>query len=197
MNKNQMKHNFNCMKQFTSICLSLIGLLVLASSCNNRKTYADYLKDEKRAIDLFISKNDLVILKNFPSDGVFGDKEFYKDPATGVYYSIIEPGDTTRPKMREKVYIRFKGLQYLKSSDTIRYSNYHTVYPEELEYFGPVNNMTRSYYSTPGWAVPLTHVGHKGKVKMIVPFEVGLPADQSQFEPTYYDQLEYRFENQW
>lgn len=186
------------MKLFNSIVFTLIGLLILTTSCNNKKTYADYLKDERKAIDLFIAKNNLVILKDFPSNGKFDANDFYKDPDTDVYFNIIEYGDTTvKPQWRERIYVRFKGLSYIGTDDTIKYSNHLSTFPEELEYLGPVSSSTKSYYGTPGWAVPLAYVGHKGKVKMIIPFEMGSSYDQSQFEPTYYDQIEYRFDSQW
>ena len=187
------------MKLFNSIVLILVSLLTLTTSCNNKKTYADRLKDERKAIDLFIAKNNLEILKDFPSDSLFGENEFYKDPYTGVYFNIIDRGETVSPLWREKVYIRFKGLHYFATDDTIRYTNYQTIFPEELEYYGPVNSTTSSAYSSlnTGWAVPLSYVGHRGKVKLIVPFESGSSYDQSQYTPTYYEQVEYRFENQW
>ncbi|NLB56703.1 MAG: DUF4827 domain-containing protein, partial [Lentisphaerae bacterium] len=60
-----------------------------------------------------------------------------------------------------------------------------------------VTTSTKSYYDTLGWAVPLIYVGHTGKVKMIIPFDMGSSYDQSQYEPTYYDMVQYRFENQY
>jgi len=188
------------MKLFNSIVLILVSLLTLTTSCNNKKTYADYLKDEKKAIDLFIAKNNLEILKDFPANGKFNSNDFYKDPYTGVYFNIIEYGDTAiKPLWREEIYIRFKGLHYFATDDTIRYTNYQSTYPEKLEYYGPVNSTTASAYSSlnTGWAVPLSFIGHRGKVKLIVPFESGSSYDQSQYTPTYYEQVEYRFENQW
>ncbi|ULB35603.1 MULTISPECIES: DUF4827 family protein [Proteiniphilum] len=188
------------MKKINIIPFLLIGLLILIISCNDRKSYADYLKDESRAINLFIAKNNFAILDKFPENGNFEEKEFYKDPNTGVYFNIISYGDTTdskqwRVQWREKVFIRFKGLQYFMSNDTIRYSNSQSTFPEELEFLGPVTSSNKNSYGTPAWAVPLLYIGHNGKVKMIVPFEVGSSYDRSQYQPTYYDEVSYRFEN--
>lgn len=186
------------MKLFKSIVLTLFGLLILTTSCKNQKTYAERLSDERKAIDLFIAKNNLQVLKNFPADGEFGDSDFYKDPYSGVYFNIVEYGDTTvKPQWREYVYIRFKGLSYFSTSDTIKYTNHQSTFPEQLEYVGPVNSTTQAAYATAGWAVPLSYVGHKGKVKMIIPFSMGSSYDKSQYTPTYYDQIEYRLGSQW
>lgn len=191
--------NFNyirgTMKRFTPYVFILIAIMVTTASCKHRKMYADYLKDEAKAIDLFISKNNLTILNEFPKSGVFREKEFYKDP-TGVYYHIISYGDTTsKLQLKETIYIRFKGLNYFMLEKGTDLSNFGSVFPEEMTYVGPVNALTMSSYANPGWAVPLEHVGHNGKVKMIIPFEMGSQSDQSNFQPSYYDFLTYRFES--
>ncbi|NLY25257.1 MAG: DUF4827 domain-containing protein [Bacteroidales bacterium] len=186
------------MKKIIAIATTLFALLILASSCQDRKTYADYLKDESRAIDLFISKHNLTILDEFPEDGQFGDNDFYKDKNSGVYFNIIEVGDTTlNLQWKEEVYVRFSGLEYFMTGDTTRYSNMNSVFPEEIVFIGPVNSNTKGSYSTPGWIVPLGYVGHNGKVKMIVPFDMGSSYDKSQYQPTYYDRVLYKFESRY
>lgn len=191
------------MKKTSYIIFTLIALLALGSSCNKRKTYADLLKDEAKAIDKFIAKNKLVILDNFPSNGKFKSNEFYRDAATGVYYNIIDVGDTINFKKAEvgsEVYVRFSGLKYFSVNDSIEYSNLDPInspWPETLVYRGPVTIINRSLYSntTPGWAVPLKYVGHTGKVKMIIPFNMGSSSDQSSYTPTFYEKVQFRFEN--
>ncbi|WP_436415673.1 DUF4827 family protein [Petrimonas sp.] len=193
------------MKKTRYIIFFLLGLLLVGVSCNKRRTYAEILKDETKAIDKFISQNKLTILENFPANSVFKSNEFYRDPATGVYYNIIELGDTTsanKVKIGEEVYVRFSGLRYFTSSnDSTEYSNNDPIrspFPESVIYRGPVTVSNRSLYSatTPGWAVPLTRVGHAGKVKMIVPFNMGSQSDQQSYSTTYYDNIQYRFESQ-
>lgn len=189
------------MRQNGYILLFLATLLIFGTSCNKRKTYADLLKEESRAIDKFISKNKLVILTDFPKDGQFKSNEFYKDPSTGVYYNIIDAGDTiTVPKIKEgeEVHVRFNGLEYFSKDDTTKYSNLDPIrspWPDTFTYRGAVTVINRSLYSgtTPGWVVPLKHVGHTGRVKMIVPFNMGSASDQAGYTPTYYDLVQYRF----
>ena len=55
----------------------ITALLMLFTACNDKKTYADYLKDEARAIDLFIKKNGLEILDKLPPNGQFKSNQFY------------------------------------------------------------------------------------------------------------------------
>lgn len=189
------------MRKTGYIVLSLAALLIFGVSCNKRKTYADLLKDETKAIDKFIAKNRLVILDEFPQNGNFQSNEFYRDPATGVYYNIIDVGDTVnigKIKEGEEVYVRFSGLKYFSKNDTIEYSNLDPIrspFPETFVYRGPVTMINKSLYSatTPGWAVPLGFVGHTGKVKMIIPFNMGSSSDQAGYTPTYYESIQYRF----
>lgn len=188
------------MKKFSTYILLFAGLLLLTVACNKRKTYADHLKDEKKAIDLFISKNNLIILDNYPSGGTFKTNEFYRDPATGVYFNIIDKGTSDSVQLGEEVYVRFSGLTYFMENDTLKYNNNDTdrsPFPETIVYRGPVNYMTRTLYegTTPAWIVPLKHVGHTGQAKMIVPFNMGSQYDMRNFQPTYYENVEYRFES--
>ena len=179
------------------LIITIFTVLISAASCKDQKTYADYLKEETKAIDEFIVKNNFNILTKFPANGVFGDKDFYKDPETKVYFNIIEYGDTTENIFPEKeeVYVRFMGLKYFMEDDSTTYTNNDIVDAEVITYIGPVNSTTRNYYSVPGWAVPLPRVGHNSVVKMIVPFNMGSSNERSQYQPTYYNRIEYRFES--
>ena len=181
-------------KQFIFIFLSL--LLIIVTSCKDRMTYADYLKQESKAIELFILENDFSVLESYPKNGVFNQNDFYKDPETGVYFNIVEYGDTSENlKNSEKILVRFSGKYFMKN-DTLTFSNINSEWPFEMEYNGPVNNVTKNYYTVPGLAVPLSRVGHNGVVKLIVPFNMSSPGDRQQYKPVFYDYVKYRFENQ-
>mgnify|MGYP001308165402 FL=1 len=187
------------MKKTGYIIFALITLIAFGTSCNKTKTYADLLKDEVKAIDKFIAKNKFVILDEFPKNGEFKSNELYRDPATGVYYNIIDVGDTTnfsKAKIGKEVNVRFKGLKYFSVNDSIEYNNndtFNSPFAETFIYKGPVSYYTSSYYSgtVAGFAVPLDRVGRMGKVKMIVPFNMGSSSDQSSYTPTYYDVVQY------
>lgn len=184
------------MKKNQTIFIFLSALLIIATSCKDRMTYADHLKKESKAIDLLILKNDFSVLENFPKNGIFNQNDFYKDPETGVYYNIVEYGDTSKNlKISEKILVRFSG-KYFMANDSAFFSNINNSMPFEMEYYGPVNNVSKSYYTVPGLAVPLSKVGHNGVVKIIAPFNMGSPTDKQQYQPVYYDYVKYRFENQ-
>jgi FKBP-type peptidyl-prolyl cis-trans isomerase len=175
-------------KNIIIILLSIITISFFAS-CNKSRTYAQRLGDEKKAIELFIDKNDIKVLKEYPKDSVFNANEFYFDTSTGVYYNVIDSGDGRRIKQGEKVYIRFKGLRYLSSSDTSSYSNIPSPSQPEILTYG-----NKESYVSAGWIVPLKNIGHLGKVKLIVPFNLGLSSDQQAYKTAYYEELIFRFE---
>lgn len=147
-----------------------------------------HLENEKKAIERFIIANNIKVLKKYPQNSTFKPNEFYFDSSSGVYYNVIDSGLGRKIKNGEEVYIRFKGLKYIESSDTTTYSNFNDLQPGILV-FG--NSAT---YSSTAWVVPLKNVGDRAIVRMIVPFNMGFPNDQHKYKTAYYEELIYRFE---
>lgn len=174
-------------KLIIAIFISVFAIGVF-SSCNKTKSYAQQLNEEKKNIERFINQNDLIILREYPKDSVFKDNEFYFDTSSGIYYNVIDPGTKRRIKGGEEFYIRFKGLKYLFSKDTVVYSNTGALQPEELVYGNS------STYSSVAWVAPLKNMGDRGKVKMIVPFKMGFSQDIQLYKTAYYEEVFYRFE---
>ena len=169
---------------------SLISVVAIAmfSSCNKSKTYAQRLNDEKKIIERFIDNNDLTILTEYPKDSVFNEKEFFFDSSSGIYYNVIDSGNGRRILGGEEFYIRFKGLKYLSNNDTSTYSNTNSLQPEVLVYGNT------STYGSVAWVAPLKNVGNRAKVKMIVPFNMGISMDKQTYKTAYYEEIDYRFE---
>ncbi len=176
------------MKKIIIASLISIVAIVTFSSCNNSKTYAQYLDEEKKKIERFIDKNDIKVLSEYPKDSVFQENEFFFDSSTGIYYNVIDSGNGRRIEVGEEFYVRYKGLSYIESNDTTKYSNIKSMDPEELIYG---NSAT---YITAAWIIPLRNVGDRAKVKMIVPFKMGTAGDQSRYSTGYYEEIDYRFE---
>ena len=122
------------MKKIIIASLISIVAIVTFSSCNNSKTYAQYLDEEKKKIERFIDKNDIKVLSEYPKDSVFQENEFFFDSSTGIYYNVIDSGNGRRIEVGEEFYVRYKGLSYIESNDTTKYSNIKSMDPEELIY---------------------------------------------------------------
>lgn len=177
------------MKKINFIVIIIATFLFIGNSCDSQKTYAEYLKDESKAIKQFIAENGIVVLAEYPADRVFAPNEFYRDPATGVYYNVIDSGREPKAVPGAEVYIRFSGLTYFINGDTTKYTNIYDPDPQTLVYGNPTT------YPCYAWILPLVHVGHLGRVKMIVPFNYGLTYDKSNFRTVFYENLQYRIED--
>ena len=175
-------------KIIIAVFISVVAVVAF-SSCNKNRTYAQRLGDEKKAIERFIDLENIKILKEYPKDSVFSEKEFYFDTKSGIYYNVIDSGNGRRITVGEEFYVRFKGLKYLSSTDTSTYSNIQSLQPEILVYGNS------SSYGSVAWVAPLKNVGDRAKVKLIVPFNMGLQPDQSGYKTAYYEELNYRFED--
>lgn len=185
------------MKKIHILLFGMLILPLLWASCNKTPTYMDRLKDESKAINRFISRNNLVILDEYPSNGVFRENEFYRDPYSGVYYNIIDPGNSNiKVEQGSEINIRYKGLTYFMTDDTTKYTNDNPVtspWPQTITFQGQLNSVTRSYYtsSVPGLIAPAQHLGEGGKAKLIVPFNMGSQYDRTNYQPTYYEEIRY------
>ena len=177
------------MRKNIIIILLSIAAISFFASCNKNRTYAQRLGDEKKAIELFIDQNDINVLKEYPKDSVFKANDFYFDTTTGVYYNVVDSGNGRRIMQGDQFYIRFKGLKYISSSDTSTYSNIPSPSQPEILTYG-----NQDTYSSAGWVAPLKNVGHLGKVKLIIPFNMGFSSDQQAYKTAYYEELSYRFE---
>lgn len=187
------------MKKAPVIILSFIGILLLTTSCDKKKSYADLLRDEIKIIDKFIAKNGIVLLDKFPEDTIFKSNEFYRDPATGVYFNIISKGENRKAEEGEEIYLRYDGLRIISAkNDTITFSTLNAPNPSTLIFRGQVTMANKSIYAstTPAWVVPLRYIGHKGRAKMIVPFTMGSRSETLNYQTTYYDLVSYVFEYQ-
>lgn len=69
----------------------MISAVLLATSCDKTQSYADMLKAEEKAIEKLMDEEDIVILKEYPADGVFKENEFYQMD-NDVYINVIDSG---------------------------------------------------------------------------------------------------------
>lgn len=196
-----MKKGFNI--------LMIVCAALLALSCSKTKSYTDMLKDQKKAIDRLIDKEGFEILKDFPKDSVFGEKQFV-ELENGVYLNIIDKGTSERAVYGTKILYRCTmyypmDTAYIRAtSNYVPVSPYYTTTSYIFSNYGPHSNGTSPFpftygdytsgYAGEGLMTPLQYVGDRAKVKLIVPFKRGLPADNSNGEPAYYEILEYKFE---
>lgn len=205
------------MKKLTLLLFSLMLLGWVFQSCDDNKTYAEMLEDEKDAIDGYISRNDIKVIsldEFYAQDSITKENEYVLFKDNGVYMNIVdrgaldEKGYTIKPQNNDQVTARC--IEYdLMENDTV-YNNSNWFTADGLEVFNYIKSGTYSYgqftegtlasniysfdYSTAvpsGWLLPLEYVGHKAHVKLIVPSKMGHTYAQRYVYPYAYE-LIYR-----
>ncbi len=181
--------------------------VLLFASCDKTKSYADMLKAEERAIDRLIDEENIVVLKNYPADGVFEENEFYLMD-NDVYINVVDSGNGKRiGSKRQNVNTRFV-VRFFKS-DSLELDGFASTrlpvtfsyqkYSEDYYIWGYVENDMNvdpmmSSFICEGLASGLQQVGDSAVVKLIVPFKVGPTSFQMSGEPLYFPKVRYTFE---
>ena len=86
------------MKKLLLLFFSLLAFGYMFQACDNSKTYAEMLEDEKNAVNKFIKDNDIrvISLEEFERDTVTASKEAgdgydeYVAFSNGVYMQIVD-----------------------------------------------------------------------------------------------------------
>lgn len=186
----------------------MMTAVLLITSCDKTQSYADMLKAEEKAIERLMDEEDIVVLKEYPADGVFKENEFYQMD-NDVYINVIDSGNGNRigTKKRQNVNCRFV-VRFFKS-DTLELDGFassrlpvtfsYQKYAEDYYIWRYDQNDTNvdavmSSFICEGLASGLQHVGDSAVVKLIVPFKVGPSSFQSSGEPLYFPKVRYTFE---
>lgn len=186
---------------FTSICA-----IIAISSCSKTVTYADKLKDERKAISRFLSDHDIDVLDKFPADSTFAKNEYFKDENTGVYFRVDNWGTGEKVADKADVFLRYtEDNILLVSDDTIPGNLGHdywirVTYGDESTYMKSTvtdkGDNFSMYLLSAGSILPLKYgVRHGGIVSLIIPFSSGSYIQQYQYEPIFIEELRYRFDD--
>jgi len=201
MNSKTMKWQNRKIKKKTLGIVPLVVIFCSMFSCNQSKSLQELLQEESKAIDRFITSNDLVILRNYPSDGVFKANEYFKT-VDGLFFNVVDSGNGNRVQLLNDVSIRFDYSLYLKDiaqgdstvfvppSENLPYS---FVYGISQTYSSSYYYSSYGYYSPlcQAWIIPLSYVGEGAIVNMIIPSSIGSYMDNMNVSPVFYKNLRY------
>lgn len=188
-----------------SILLGGVALLMM-TSCEESYSYADLLRDERRACNSFLSGYEIV--DEIPADTVFEvgpDAPFYKlDPDGNVYMQVLVSGSKDkRPTDNQPVYFRFMrlDLNYLYTDGVEFWEGNAENMMGDPTYF-LYNNYTlnSSAYYGYGLQMPLQFIGLGGdgvyptKVNLLVKSQYGFTDEISDvvgylYNISYYDNM--------
>ncbi|WP_300698497.1 DUF4827 domain-containing protein [Bacteroides sp.] len=198
------------MKKLTLFLLVLFALGLGFQACDNTKTYAEMLEEEKDGIKAFIKDSNIVVISQsqfYAQDSTTDvSKNEYVQLASGVYMQIVDkgykndkgelinPNDTV--KSNDIVLVRFSefdilqkrlSLSNLNAAETVDAFLY-TVTSSSIAGLFKQGYMLSVYGSQvpAGWLVPLSYVGNGARVKLIVPSKMGQSTAMQQVWPYYY-----------
>lgn len=196
------------MKKLTLFFFALLAVCLGFQACDNTKTYAEMLDDEKNVINEFIKKNNIKVISQsefYEQDSTTNVAENeYVQLASGVYMQIVDGGPvkTDTVKNNDQVLVRF--MEYsLFDADTVVSNLHEPAVVDEFRYTVSsssiagrfVQGYMYSYYgsSVPaGWLVPLTYVANRAHVKLIVPSKMGHENAMRYVYPYFYDIHKYQ-----
>lgn len=200
------------MKKLVLLVLSVIGCCMAFQACSDDKTYADMLKEEKRAIAKFISDSNITVLsqREFVDRGYNTDvsKNEYVLTQSGVYMQIIDKGseaaaDTFRNN--DLILVRFEEYMVTDTLVSLKCSNLTLpYYVDEFRYTktsssinaiftnGILKNTYGSSAVPAGWLVPFEYVRDGAHVKLIIPSKMGHQTSMNYVRPYFYDIKKYQ-----
>lgn len=195
------------MKKLTLFFLALFAVGFAFQACDNTKTYAEMLDDEKDAIKAFIKDSNIVVISQsefYARDSTTDvSKNEYVQLASGVYMQIVDkgssnPADTIKPN--DVILVRFeeRGLMAVDGVKSYLSNLNDPTLVDEFKYTVTSSSIagifTKGYmylsYGTSvpaGWLVALSYVRDGAHVKLIVPSKMGQQKAMQQVYPYFYD----------
>ena len=200
------------MKVKIGVLMIILGLIT--GSCGKRgKSFKEYKQEERDAINNLISKENFEILNSYPSNGVFGEKQFVLLD-NGCYLHVVDSGNGNRPVSGKTAVLMRCSTIGLVPPDTFAMSIFENGF-EPLEFiYGNMHEAKIKAYNdsygyaylllSPGVESALEYVGENAIVRMIIPFDNGQSAKypygigsayQDTYRiPMYYDRIRFVFD---
>lgn len=165
-------------------------------SCNDYESAQEKLRKEKKAIEAFIDKNNISVLKSYPSSGVFAENEYFRT-SDGLYINVVDSGNGRRVvPYKDEVQVRFDYYlnikSYMSDNTTGKYLGEYYDLPKQFIYNNEYSyTQDAEYLACKGWADPLQYVGEKAIVNLIIPSSLAGSYASNSYTPLFYKNLRY------
>lgn len=190
------------MKKIIYAVLFVISFTTIFSACKG-DSYAEKLKKEENAVNRLIDTEGIKLIYSYPASRVFGGKEYFKDPDTGIYIHVIDSGNKDKITKGSTVFLRYYETKTLVTTPDSLYTNdkpnydyMSLVYGNSGTYLYSSNNSYKYVFLSPACARPLDfNLGNNAEVSLIVPSasKNGSPYQTDAIEPIFYGRLKYTF----
>ena len=163
------------MFKYIKIILAVSPLIMLnvVSSCSKTKTYADYLKEERKKIDGYINSNQIDVRSTKP-DATQNEwkndagNDIYYHASSGLYYHQIDSGNGNPALGYKEALVRYMGydLSGILIYDCTGNNSYdpHSV--------NLVSGTTGRTFGS-GFQEAVKYMREGGHCKIIIPFAIG------------------------
>lgn len=197
------------MKRITYLCsMLLMGAAAAFTSCDDNKTYAEKLADEKDAIKKFVAEQKITSitvseeqLEEYQADANswapgklhFKEGEWYKFD-DNLYMRVNNYGDTTNMYINMNfpdIVIRFDSCYNLLTYDDLSSPHFGNEASTSAGWLlAGWNAVYPSVYGS-GLDFPVRYLGAGGNVSLIVPSKLGMSSDTQNVIPYFYKSVTY------
>jgi len=174
------------MKHIFSLVLILSLSMALLTSCDDSKTYAELLKDEKTTIADYIERNNIQVVTGDPEDITEWTENLYVKTSTGIYFHLVSPGDTTvkEDSIETNDLINVRYIQYTLTTKPDTIFSLNTIdspYPTSFNYADYTQSCT-------AWHEAVSYMKYnEAQAKIIVPSKLGFDTYMESVTPMGYD----------
>ena len=190
------------MNKLAQLLFVFLASVVLLSSCDDSKSYADLLKEEDKAVKAFLADK---IVKEIPADSVFTTLQdvnndtlqvpYYRlDTDGNVYMQVLEAGDMdNRFEKGNEVAIRFLryDLKALVNGDNPTPDGNSNPADYITIRFGETTLPSTTQYGS-GLQYPMYFLGDECHVNLLIRAKAGFTSEMSAVMPFLYDIRYYK-----
>ncbi|MDO9154739.1 MAG: DUF4827 family protein [Paludibacter sp.] len=179
------------MKQITFLISLFFTVTVLLTSCDDKKTYAELLKDERITIAEYIKRNNIQVVTTLPTQSTWPNNTYFKT-TSGLYFQLIDKGDNSETadtlETNDLVSVRYIQYSLTEKSDSI--FNWNTI---DSPYPTTFNFKDYSQVST-AWHEAISYMKrNESEAKIIVTSKLGFETNMRSVTPLGY-RLKIKFQ---
>lgn len=172
--------------------IAAVVACVSVQSCSDKKSYAELLEDENKAVNVFLS--DQRVIASVPADNKFETGEnapYYQlDNEGNLYMQVLQVGDGKMAEDNQVVYFRFKRTSlknYNNGSETEWEGNSDNIEAGDQSFRFNNTYLESSYKWGTGIQTPLEYLPLNSHVRLVVKSQLGLTDEISYVVPFLYD----------